>query len=224
MSHQIRLAYHQDYHQDGLQLHHLLMVQKKWEREIHRVSDCIRDLHHPSLNWFFQWVIAKMMMISHHQERDKRERSRSREREHPHVQVPQEPQIQPMVLLEPDDDRSDEDFTMINSSSSSAGQPSSAEQSGRTRRDERSRSRERVPPQSPRMPACSNNLFYLLKEFSRPRKLGAKMIFGNKGSVTMCERPFKVTSTLRRLMQKGSTNTKGEENCCRKTANYTAKG
>ena len=25
---------------------------KEWEQEIHRVSDCIRDLHHPSLNLF----------------------------------------------------------------------------------------------------------------------------------------------------------------------------
>ena len=33
-----------------------------------------------------------------------RQRSRSRERVHPHVQVPQEPQIQPMVTPESDDD------------------------------------------------------------------------------------------------------------------------
>ena len=48
MSRQIRLAYHQD----GLQLHHLLVVEKQWEPEIHRMSDCIRDLHQPSLNLF----------------------------------------------------------------------------------------------------------------------------------------------------------------------------
>ena len=41
MSRQVRLAYHQD----GLQLHHLLVVEIEWEPEIHRVSDCIRDLH-----------------------------------------------------------------------------------------------------------------------------------------------------------------------------------
>ena len=48
MSLQVLLAYHQD----GLQLHHLLVVEKEWEQEIHRVSDCIRDLHRPSLNLF----------------------------------------------------------------------------------------------------------------------------------------------------------------------------
>ena len=48
MSRQDRLAYHQD----GLQLHHLLVVEKEWEPEIHRVSDCIRDLHQPSFNLF----------------------------------------------------------------------------------------------------------------------------------------------------------------------------
>ena len=40
----------------------------------------------------------------------------------------------------------------------------------------------------------------------------------------MCERPFKVTTTSRRLTEEGSTNTKGKENCCRKTAKYTAEG
>ena len=40
------------YHQDGLQLHHLLVVEKEWELEIHRVIGCIRDLHRPSLNLF----------------------------------------------------------------------------------------------------------------------------------------------------------------------------
>ena len=81
------------------------------------------------------------------QEERQRERSRSRERVHPHVQVPQVPQIQPMVSPEPDD-VSDEDFTALNPSSPSAGPPPSAEQRGRSRRDERSRWRERVTPHS----------------------------------------------------------------------------
>ena len=33
MSRQIRLAYRQDYHQDGLQLHHLLVVEKSGNRK-----------------------------------------------------------------------------------------------------------------------------------------------------------------------------------------------
>ena len=79
-----------------------------------------------------------------HEERQ-RERSRSHERVYPHVQVPQVPQIQPRVTPEPDDDVSDEDFTAVNPPSPSA-RPPSAEQRGRSRRDEISRSRERVPP------------------------------------------------------------------------------
>ena len=50
-----------------------------------------------------------------------KQRSSSRERVHPHVHVPQEPQIQPMVTPEPDDDVSDEDFTAMNPSSPTAG-------------------------------------------------------------------------------------------------------
>ena len=41
------------------------------------------------------------------------------------------------------------DFTSMNPSSSSAGPPLSAEQRVRSRRDDRSRSRDRVPPHSP---------------------------------------------------------------------------
>ena len=98
----------------------------------------------------------------------------SRERVHPHLQVPQVPQIQPMVTPELDDDVSDEDFTAMNPSSPSAGPPLSAEQRGRSRRDQRSRSRERVPPHSS-FKSRSNNLLYLLQEFSRPRQLRAQM-------------------------------------------------
>ena len=73
-----------------------------------------------------------------------KQRSRSRERVHPHAQVPRVSQIQPMFNPEPDD-VSDEDFTATNPSSPSAGPPPLAEQRGRCRRKERSRSRERVP-------------------------------------------------------------------------------
>ena len=53
-----------------------------------------------------------------------------------------------MVTPELDDDVSDEDFTAMNPSLPPAGPLPSAEQRGRSRRDERSRSRERVPPHS----------------------------------------------------------------------------
>ena len=81
------------------------------------------------------------------QEERQQERSRSRERVHPHAQVPQVPQLQPVVTPE-SDAVSDEDFTVMNPSSPPAGPPPSAEQRGRSRRDERSRSRKRVPPRS----------------------------------------------------------------------------
>ena len=61
------------------------------------------------------------------QDRRQRHRSRSRERIQLHVQVPQEPLIQRMVISESDDDISDEDLKVINSSSPSAGPPLSAE-------------------------------------------------------------------------------------------------
>ena len=53
-----------------------------------------------------------------------------------------------MVTPEPDDNVSDEDFAAMNPSLPSAGPPPSAEQSGGSRRDERARSRERVPTHS----------------------------------------------------------------------------
>ena len=81
------------------------------------------------------------------QDERQRERSRSRVRVDPHAQLPQVPQIQPMVTPEPDD-VSDEDFTAVNPSSPSAGPPPSAEQRSRSRSNERSRFRERVPPHS----------------------------------------------------------------------------
>ena len=43
----------------------------------------------------------------------RRQRSRWREREEPHVPVPQEPQIQPMVTPESDDEISDEDLQLM---------------------------------------------------------------------------------------------------------------
>ena len=66
------------------------------------------------------------------QEERSRRRSRSRERTHPHAQAPQVPQGQPMDTPEADE-ISDEEFPDMNHSSPSA------EQGGRSRRDERSR-------------------------------------------------------------------------------------
>ena len=56
--------------------------------------------------------------------------------------VPQEPTIQRTVTPESDDEMSDEDFTIVDSS------PPSAEPKNRSRGSERSRSRERVCPRS----------------------------------------------------------------------------
>ena len=71
-----------------------------------------------------------------------RQRSRSCERVFPHVPVPQDTHIQSVVTPESDDEISDEDFTIVDSSSPSA------EQRNHSRRSERSRSRERVYPRS----------------------------------------------------------------------------
>ena len=54
-----------------------------------------------------------------------------------------------MVTPESDNEISDEDFTIIHPSSPSAGLPPSAEQRVRSRRQQRSRSRERVLPHTP---------------------------------------------------------------------------
>ena len=98
-----------------------------------------------------------------------RERSRSRERVYPHVPVPQERQIQPMVTPESDDEISDEDFTIDDSS-----QPS-AEQGNRSRRYEISRSSERVYPRSCSLVDNDSLLYLLLQEFCRIWKLRLKM-------------------------------------------------
>ena len=71
------------------------------------------------------------------QDERQRQRSRSRDRVYPHAQVPQEPQIHHMVTSEPDD-VSDEDCAVVIPSLPSAGPLPSAEQRGRSRRDERS--------------------------------------------------------------------------------------
>ena len=56
------------HHQDGLQIHHLLVIGKEWDLEMHRVSVYLCDLHHPSLN-LFQFLYMMTMMFSHHKKR-----------------------------------------------------------------------------------------------------------------------------------------------------------
>ena len=45
---QVNLAHHQD----GLQIHHLLVIEKEWDLKVHRVSGYLCDPHHTSLNLF----------------------------------------------------------------------------------------------------------------------------------------------------------------------------
>ena len=45
---QVRLTYYQD----GLQLHHPLVIEKEWDLERTHVRGYFCDLHHPSLNLF----------------------------------------------------------------------------------------------------------------------------------------------------------------------------
>ena len=157
------------------------------------------------------------------QEERQRERSRSRERVYPHVQVPQVPQIQPMVTPELDDDVPDEDFTAMNPSSPSAGPAPSAEQRGRSRRDERSRSREQVPPHS----------------FSHARQQPQPVVppFGGQQTQTLATQgadedsatvdPQNRVNARSRSPQEqedsrrqGPEKTEGKENCYRKAAEW----
>ena len=90
-------------------------VVKELKQTIPRVDDYtrIRDLLRLCRNSFqYQWMMAKIMMISHHRERQKQRLDCV----YPHVPVAQEPQIQPMVTPESDDEISDEDFPIVDSS------------------------------------------------------------------------------------------------------------
>ena len=86
---QIRL----DFHQDGLQLLHLLVREREEEPEMHRVSDHVRDLNFRNLN---------LLQFQRNDDDDddddqppqgerQRQRSRSRERAPPHAG--QQPQL-----------------------------------------------------------------------------------------------------------------------------------
>ena len=95
-----------------------------------------------------------------------RQQSRSRERSYPHAQVPQGPQVQPVIIHEPATDP-DQDPTVVNPSSSTGLSPP-VEQRDRSRRQQRSRSRERTPqrtpPHTPSQSGQQPNMLYLLLE------------------------------------------------------------
>ena len=133
-----------DFHQDYLQLLHLL-VEKEQERWIDRVNDRVRDHHYQSLN-FFHIPMTDGDDDQPPQTGRQRQRSSSRERSYPHAQVPQGPQVQPMIIQEPVTDP-DEDPTVNPSSSTGLSPP--VEQRERSRRRQRSRSRELTPPHTP---------------------------------------------------------------------------
>ena len=138
---QVRLPYHQD----GLELHHLLWYRKSGARNALRERHPLRPS--PPKPQLIPIPTSDGDDVQPPKQERQRERSRSRERVHHHAQVPQVPQIQKMVAPE-SDDVSDEDFTAINPSLPSVGPPLAAEQEARSRRNERSRSRERMPPHS----------------------------------------------------------------------------
>ena len=88
------------------------------------------------------------MMISHHRERGK-DNGLDRVSEYILIyQCRRKPRVQPMVTPESDDEISDEDFTIVGSSTPLAEPLSSADKRNRSRIAERSRSRERVYPRS----------------------------------------------------------------------------
>ena len=76
-----------------------------------------------------------------------RQQSRSRDPVYPHAQMPQVPQVQPMVIQESVTDP--DEAPTVENPSSSTGPSQPAEQRGRSRRQQRSRSRERTPQRTP---------------------------------------------------------------------------
>ena len=113
---------------------------EKWDLEKTRERSYLCDLHNPSLK-LIRIPVNDDDDDQSPQEEVQQGRSRSRERVHPPAQASQEPQLQPM-------DTPDEELSDMNPSSPSAGPQPSAEQKYLSRSDERSRSRERTPPQS----------------------------------------------------------------------------
>ena len=116
--HLLNLRHLLDLRQDGLQLHHLLVVERA------RTGDTPRERLHPRSEQQEPQLIPIPMSDGDDDQppRDekRRERYRSRERVYPHAQKPHVSQTQPMVTPELDD-VSDEDFTDVNPSSPSAG-------------------------------------------------------------------------------------------------------
>ena len=104
-----------DHRQDGLQLHHLLVIENGWEPEIIRVRGWLPLRPSPLELQLIPISMSDGDCDQPAQEERQRERSRSRERVHPLAQVPHIPQIQPMVNPE-SDDVSDEDFTVSDES------------------------------------------------------------------------------------------------------------
>ena len=89
---QVNLAHHQD----GLQLHHLLVMGKEWDLEsTSRERSPLRPS--PPESQLIPIPISDDDDDQSPQEERQRERSRSRERVYTHAQVPQEPQIRPLV-------------------------------------------------------------------------------------------------------------------------------
>ena len=155
----------------------------------------------------------------------RRQRSTSRERVYPHVPVPQEPQMRPTVTPESDDEISDEDFTIVNPSSPSAGPPPSAEQRNRSRRSQRSRSCGRVYP-----PSSSHANRHQQPVVPPPpgKQQNQATQSECENSATVCQHNLWVIiqghhTKSRRHTETGSTNTERKEKYCRKAAEHTAK-
>ena len=193
------------YHQDGLQIYHLLVIEKGWEPEIHRVSSVPCDLHHPSINLIhFQWVMATT--ISHHRKRDngngpdrvieytltyKCHRYRKFNLWLLHNLMMY--QMRTLQLWIPHHYQLDHHHQL-----------------NREVTPEETKDLDRVREYlhiHPRMPASSH-----------------RWRSSNRGSTKSRERPLKVTTRTRRLTETGSTHTEGKENCCRKAAEWITEG
>ena len=155
-----------DPHQDGLQLLDLLAR----EREKVRAGNPSRERLHPRSPSPEPQLVPIPMSDGDDahppQGERQRQRSRSRDRAHPHAQVPQVPQIQPVVIHEPHT-VSDEASAVVNPSSPS---PDCRRQLNSEVGPEENRDPDRVSEHLHMyhlMPASSLNLLHLLSESSR---------------------------------------------------------
>ena len=152
-----------------------------------------------------------------------RERSRSRDRVHPHAQVPQDPQIQPVVTPEPADKQMRTLQMWIPHHISWTTTISWTERSLQKRRKIQiawAGTSTFIFAYQPAATTCCTSFGSSVNPDSG--NWGLRWSFSNRGSTKSRERPFKVITRPRKLTETGSKNLKREENYCRTAAEWIA--